>query len=235
MTHETPHINLEEDSLLAAEYVLGVQEAALRHDIEVRISRDPSFAALVKDWESLLSPMNSAYDLTPTPAHIKRDLMTRLFGEKAANSNGLWHSVKFWRGAAASALAVSLIAIGLSFVERQPVSTTDPLVAWLQAESGTVRFIAYYQIGNDVVRLLKLEAEKTADQDYELWLIEADGTPQSLGVLQDRPRSTVELSQEFIEKINAGDSFAISIEPLGGSPTGEVTGPVIASGISSRL
>mgnify|MGYP000616225702 CR=1 FL=1 len=77
--------------------------------------------------------------------------------------------------------------------------------------------------------------QKADDQDYELWLIEADGTPQSIAVIADSDSQTVLISPAFREKIDADDIFAVSIEPLGGSPTGDVTGPVIADGQSRSI
>ena len=57
------------------------------------------------------------------------------------------------------------------------------------------------------------------DQDFELWLVRADG-PVSVGVFRsDDSRATVLLDRD----IQPGDAVAISIEPVGGSPTGAPT------------
>jgi len=235
MTGETTDTLPEENNVLAAEYVLGVLEAGPRLAAAARIERDLDFAAMVKIWEQRLDSLNAAYAPVAPPADLKQKLMTRLFGHQETKSQGPWQTLKFWRGVATGALAVSLIAIGMSLFDRQPALTSEPLIASLQADTGSVRFIAFYETGTNEIRVSKLEAEKTPQQDFELWLIEADGIPQSLGVIPNTGRSSIGLSAAFVSKINAGDTFAVSIEPLGGSPTGEVTGPVIAAGVSSLL
>lgn len=235
MTQDTPNIFPEDSDILAAEYVLGLLEAAPRRDAASRIERDPDFAARVETWQRHLEPMNMAYEITVPPAHIKQKLMHRLFGKLDSQSQSLWQSLKLWRSIAVGALAVSFIAVGLSISDRQAAPVSEPLIASLQAETGDIRFLAFYEAGTDKIKLSKLDAEKTSEQDFELWLIEADGTPQSLGVIPDMQRSTVNLTEDFVQRINAGDTFAVSVEPLGGSPTGAVTGPVIAAGISNLL
>ena len=50
--HEPPTTDL-----LAAEYVLGVLDAAQRREAQARIDRDPAFARLVSEWDARLAPM----------------------------------------------------------------------------------------------------------------------------------------------------------------------------------
>ena len=235
MTDATADNTPEDDNVLAAEYVLGVLDAAPRRAATERIEREPDFAANVKAWEGRLESFNASYAPVTPPPGLKAKLMTRLFPNADRKPQGAWQALKFWRGFAAGALAAGLIAFAMSSIDRQPALTADPLVASLQADTGSVRFVVLYQPGTDEVHISKLDAEKTPQQNYELWLIEADGTPQSLGVLSDKDRNALTLSGEFVRKINAGDTFAISIEPAGGSPTGEVTGPVIAAGVCNLI
>ena len=51
----------------------------------------------------------------------------------------------------------------------------------------------------------------------------------------DGGETRVKLKPELAVKISAGDAFAVSDEPKGGSPTGEATGPVIAVGATSEI
>ena len=225
----------EDDNSLAAEYVLGVQPAELRETLAKRLQSDASFAVLVAQWENHLAPMNDGYENAVPPAHIKTALFKRLFPDTVKQRSGLWNSLAFWRGLTAGAVALSAIIIGSNVLTTAPTAETMPIIASLQADTGDVRFMAYYEAGTDEIRLSKVSSEKSTDRDYELWLIKADGTPQSLGVITDADSARITLTADYIAKINAGDTFAVSIEPLGGSPTGAVTGPVIAAGVSSSL
>ena len=59
----------EEEDNLAAEYVLGVLDAAARRDVDRRIARDPAFAAEVAAWEARLAPLADAVrPITPRAA-----------------------------------------------------------------------------------------------------------------------------------------------------------------------
>ena len=69
----------------------------------------------------------------------------------------------------------------------------------------------------------------------ELWLIPAGGKPLPLGVLlADRP-TQITIPPAFADQARRDAIFAVSLEPPGGSPTGEPTGPVIGSGKLTNL
>jgi anti-sigma-K factor RskA len=40
----------------------------------------------------------------------------------------------------------------------------------------------------------------------------------------------IEVPRDLVTRIGADSALAVSLEPTGGSPTGQPTGPVIASG-----
>ncbi|MGW6333868.1 anti-sigma factor [Nocardia rhamnosiphila] len=50
--------------------------------------------------------------------------------------------------------------------------------------------------------------------DYQLWLIDASGTPRSAGVLTDLPGA----SDPYVTEFTGSDQLAITLEPDGGSP-----------------
>jgi anti-sigma-K factor RskA len=58
-------------------------------------------------------------------------------------------------------------------------------------------------------------------QVHELWVIAPGANPVSLGLLQDAPLVVT------YPVPPAGFVLAVSVEPAGGSPTGQPTGPVI--------
>jgi anti-sigma-K factor RskA len=68
-----------------------------------------------------------------------------------------------------------------------------------------------------------------------LWVIPADGTPHSLGVLRTQGATALTLRPENRQRIAAGAVLAVTVEPVGGSPSGLPTGPVVAKGILSRV
>jgi anti-sigma-K factor RskA len=64
----------------------------------------------------------------------------------------------------------------------------------------------------------------------ELWLIPDDGKPRPMGLIDPSKPATMPMPPEFRPLAKAKATLAISIEPLGGSPTGSPTGPVVATG-----
>jgi anti-sigma-K factor RskA len=65
---------------------------------------------------------------------------------------------------------------------------------------------------------------------FEVWVLPAGGgAPRSLGVLEQLD-GELRLAAERAALLGAGAKLAISLEPVGGSPTGAPTGPVVLFG-----
>nr|WP_244926203.1 anti-sigma factor [Agrobacterium deltaense] len=57
----------------------------------------------------------------------------------------------------------------------------------------------------------------------------------SLGVFQPGTNGDLVIPADMRGTITDGTTFAISVEPFGGSPTGQATGPFIAIGTARHL
>jgi anti-sigma-K factor RskA len=68
---------------------------------------------------------------------------------------------------------------------------------------------------------------RPAGHDYELWALPKDGNPVSLGVLPAEGTSTRVLTAMQKAALASSSQLAVSIEPTGGSPTGQPTGEVL--------
>jgi len=84
----------------------------------------------------------------------------------------------------------------------------------------------YAQRDRLVVRSPQL-ASKPANRDYELWALPPGEPAVSLGVMPVRGELARVLSAEQRRALAVSTQVAVSVEPLGGSPTGHTTGPVI--------
>ena len=70
----------------------------------------------------------------------------------------------------------------------------------------------------------------------ELWLIPADGKPRPVGLLQGRQAGHASHCPPIWSALAKSNAvLAVSLEPPGGSPTGQPTGPVIATGKLTSL
>ena len=67
----------------------------------------------------------------------------------------------------------------------------------------------------------------------ELWLIPAGQKPISVGLITRDQPTTLTLAPALLVRLGPTALLAVSVEPAGGSPTGQPTGPVIAKGAIS--
>jgi anti-sigma-K factor RskA len=223
------------DEMLAAEYVLGVLPADERRALASRMEEDASFLRLVEAWENQLSPLNADYADVEPPASAKAMLDVRLFGtgERSVpvSRAGILQSLAFWRSLAAAAVATLLVVIALSFLQTPPSAPPAArLVASLASDQSDVRYLVVYDAHTNEIGLSHVTGDRDTDRDFELWAIAGDGSPVSLGIVPVGASVHLAVAPAHREMIASGIVFAISLEPEGGSPTGQPTGPVVAAG-----
>lgn len=212
----------DEADMLAAEYALGVLDAADRAQAEARIAADPAFAAAVQDWAARLAPMDAHYPEVPAP-NLLPQIEARLFG-RPAKAAPWWQTRLFGAFAGALATAAFAVVVILSQPPVGPVFQGQP-VARL-AGAAAVVFTVAYDPQAQRLRVSRSGGPAAPEaQDYELWAIAPGRPPASLGIIGPEG-----LERPF--EPAAGLLFAVSVEPRGGSPTGLPTGPVIATGFT---
>ncbi|MER8979823.1 anti-sigma factor [Mesorhizobium sp. M0870] len=226
----------EGDDLLAAEYVLGVLDADERQIVSRRIDADTVFARLVESWEVSLSPLAAAYREVEPSVSVKTAVDRRLFANAAAvttpaeSRGGLWSSLAFWRGLAAAAAAALAIYIAVPVLNPPVEQPQARLVASLAAEGSDVRYLAVYDAAHHEIGLSHVSGERASGKDFELWMIEGKNPPVSMGVIPAGATAHIVVSPAAQQKLAQGAVLAVSLEPSGGSPTGQPTGPVVAAG-----
>ena len=222
------------DEIVAAEYVLGVLPAEERVAAARRIDVDATFARLVDRWEVWFAPIAAAYQPIEAPAGAKAAIDRRLFaaGDPAPRAAGgtFWSSLAFWRALAALAIAALAIYIAVPFISPPVQAPAARLVASLAAEGSDVRYLAVYDAASGQVSLSHVSGERGAGKDFELWVIQGKNAPVPMGVIPAGDTARLAVSPDTKAKIDAGAVLAVSVEPTGGSPTGQPTGPVVAAG-----
>jgi anti-sigma-K factor RskA len=200
----------EEDDALAAEYVLGVLDLAERAAAEARLKRDPLFADLVSNWEAKLGGLNDAFAEAPAPDLLPQ-IEARLFPKAAPQRS------RFGFGWLSGALVAAVLAL-------VSIATLAPPRAELVASLSTADNRLAYNVTQfgDTLQITRVAGVPAVDgQVHELWIIAPGANPVSLGLLEDKPLVINYPSPP------TGYVFAVSVEPAGGSPTGQPTGPVI--------
>lgn len=219
--------------LVAAEYVLGVLGAEERREVERRLMHEPALAAEVAFWEERLGGLADAVAPVAPPQHTWSQIEAAIASPQAARPASLWQNLAFWRGfsIASGTLAAASIA-ALVYIGLIPAARA-PLMATLAGSSGQPNVVAALT-GNDL--LVVPAALLTNDpRAVELWLILPNQSPHSLGLIHPGQAMRLTIPPDLADRLTPDAALAISLEPPGGSPTGQPTGPVIASGRLTRL
>lgn len=231
MSDTLDHNGLPEDELLAAELALGVLEGAERTTAEHRAIRDHGFARLVEEWEQRLAPLAAEISEASPPPQV----WDRISGALPAQTprTGLWHSLKFWRGAsfASGALAAACLA-GLFYLGT--FAPQQALIATIEG-GGHRHFVATVGSARGTVAVVPAAFSADATRVPELWLIPPDGRPRAVGLLRADQTVVLALPPELAALAKNNAVLAVSLEPPGGSTTGLPTGPVIATGKLTSL
>jgi anti-sigma-K factor RskA len=226
----------EGDDIVAAEYVLGVLPADERATATRRIDTDSVFARLVDRWEVYFAPLAAAYQAVEAPAGVKPAIDRRLFTPAAQQPReagpGLLSSLGFWR-ALAAALVVAFAVYAAYPLVVPPVAEQRLVASIAPAEASGVQYLAVYDVQAGEVSLSRVSGEPGANQDFELWMVEGQNAPVSMGVIPQGATARLPVSPATAARLAGGVALAISREPLGGSPTGTPTTVVAAGGLQS--
>jgi anti-sigma-K factor RskA len=225
------------DDILAAEYVLGVLPAEERQAAAARIDAEPAFSRLVDRWEVDFSPMQAAYQPVEPPASVKVAIDRRLFSSTAqatVEKASLWSSLAFWRGLAAAAVAAFALYVAVPLINPPAQQPQAQLIASLAADGSDVHYLVIYDPAKGEVGLSHVSGDRASGKDFELWMIEGNNPPVSMGVIPAEA-GRLAVSEANRAKLAAGSVLAVSLEPTGGSPTGQPTGPVVAAGPLSAI
>jgi anti-sigma-K factor RskA len=230
---DTPdHSGVPDDDLLAAEFVLGVLAGTERAAAQRLFERDRNFAALVAQWEQRLAPWaGEIAEVAPPPAIWDR--IAAALPAEQPRSAGWWQSLAFWRGLSLATGALAAACIGaLVYLGNAPQPA--PLVAAIEG-GGHRAFVAAIDRKHGTIAVLPASYTADATRDPELWLIPADGKPRPLGMLRADRAVSITIPPELVAQTVGNATLAVSLEPPGGSPTGQPTGPVIATGKLTSL
>jgi anti-sigma-K factor RskA len=177
----------------------------------------------------------------PRPATAARAAPVR-------NVVDLTRSLGRWRQAAAglAAIAAVLLAVVVTAaldpqmlpaplrpkpveIVRTVTKEANPgrFVAVLQASSISPAFILTVDVASRTATVRRVAAEPLAGKSYELWLIsDRFAAPRSLGLVGGAEFARPTLASYDPTTISDA-TYAVSLEPEGGSPTGAPTGPVL--------
>lgn len=222
-------LSAELANALAAEYVLGTLRGRARKRFEVLAHAEPDVAAIVRSWEDALTPLAERVAPVEPPARAWRDIEARILPARAAPAAG----VAFWRsfGLISGGLASVLLAFFL-YISTGPRS--EPMfVAVLTAPDAVPRMVVSMH-SPDLLRVRMVKpwgGPAMEGKALELWVLPKQGAPRSLGMVVNAMGDTLIRIKATDARVEGANALAVSMEPPGGSPTKQPTGPVLCKGM----
>ena len=206
---------------LAAEYVLGTLSGGARRRFDALLPAHPALRQAVAGWEKRLLTMALKAEAVQPAPRVWTAIEDKLGWAPPPRVSSL--RVRFWQAFAAAATVVAVV-LGTS---TPHAPTEAPMIVVLHATKGTETLVAGLSADRQQISIQPLQkVALTSDQSLELWALKKDGPPASLGVIASDKLTAV--NKHALPKDTKG--LAVSLEPLGGSPTGAPTGPVLFVG-----
>ena len=244
--------DVPDPDMAAAELALGLIEGDERARALRRVLADPGFAQSVDAWRTRLAQLFDLWpEMTPSGgvfARIERSIDSPALPtvEPVRRTGLLWPGI----AAIASLIAASMLLVVLFRpAPTAPGPRTAPVVAALPAKmlvaaispdttavpnASSAPVTAVYDPTTGGLRLTEA-ALADANRSAELWIIGADATPRSLGLLRGKGATTLTVNRAHRALLAAGATLAVSLEAVGGSSTGLPQGPVVAKGTLSQV
>ncbi|MCF7701245.1 anti-sigma factor [Loktanella sp. M215] len=225
---------------LSDDYVLGLLTPAEAELMEAIIARDTALAQRVGALRDQLLPLDLSADPVTLPdgftAKVLRKLPTQDLEEApssgaaavvAANAPG----APGRRALGLIAAVVAGLALGIGFTGMRPLPAPTVVAVLVDADGVPQAVIDDY--GNDTATVrFVADIAVPADRTLQVWTLPSqDMGPTSLGTL-DRTAPTL-LNFTDLPDPGAQQLYEVTLEPLGGSPTGRPTGPIIGKGFAA--
>jgi anti-sigma-K factor RskA len=210
-------MSIDSDDLndLAGEYVLGTLAGADRAAFEGRLPRDAAAMRAVALWAHHLQPLADAV----TPAIPAPQLWQRIERElglptKTKSRAPMW---------IAAAVAAAIVAVAFLFPDLYMKPDVNAVAQLAPPTGGAPAFVV--SVLDDQAKLLirASSAPSQPNNSYELWVVPQTGAPISLGVVEQTGETEREVAENLRPLLAVGGTLAVSLEPVGGSPTGAPT------------
>jgi anti-sigma-K factor RskA len=224
-----------DDDFAAAEYALGSLDPSERATLAARRLRESELDEAIRSWEERLAPLAEAIPELEPPRDLLPAIEARIRGASPDTPGNaaivtLERSIRLWRGLAiAASVLAGVLAIG--FVAREATRQSAPreYVAILQKDAASPAIEVTVNLDKQELTVRPVAAQVPPGKSYELWIIDAKlGAPRSLGLIGDTPRGA-SLSA-YDPAVVAGATYAVTVEPPGGSPTGQPSGAPVFVG-----
>lgn len=223
-----------DSSPLAAEYVLGVLGTPERRTFEQRLAQEPALRREVEFWQERLGALVS--EVTPVePPAAAWNRIDAAIASQSAPATSLWNNLSLWRWATIGSSMIAAASLAFVAVIVRGIGSMPPLVAKLDSNAGQTGFVASVDPSRQGLTIVPAAITNLNQRVLELWLIQPNDKPRSLGLIETGRPIHINIPSDLVRGITFDATLAVSLEPPGGSPTGQPTGPVVATGKLTNL
>jgi anti-sigma-K factor RskA len=211
---------------LAGEYVLGVLDEPEASEVAGALASNAELRRAVMFWEEQLHPLSELAVPAEPPPGTWEAIEARVSGPRLKPATPrYWDNIALWRWSTAG-LAAAAAGLVL-WIALTPAAGPSFVAVLHPPQQDQASWIATAGRSGLVVRAVSA-ATAPNERVLELWAIAPGAArPRSLGVIP--ANGQLKLSP-LPPELGDGATLAISIEPLGGSPTQQPTGPVVFVG-----
>jgi anti-sigma-K factor RskA len=209
----------------AAEYVLGTLTGAERAEFDRQLAGDADLQALVAAWSARLQPLSEQLAPIDPPTSLWPRIATAI---DPASVVPLTSRRQRWI-IAAGAIAASIL---LAIATTQFRGTPEPMgVAQLASttQSAAAFTISLSEQGAQITTK-PTSVTAITGKSFELWVVPTGKPPISLGVVDATQPTERPLNFGLRAALRNGVTMAVTLEPAGGSPTGQPTGAIVFAG-----
>lgn len=248
-------MNEQQFAELSAASALGALDAEQQQAFDLALTMHPEWRGIAeRDLETAAALADYAPEVDP-PAELRHHILTRIalapqtdavpIGATPAPSTGAIQTqsrTRWMRSMFALAASfVLLVALGFTavsindWVNRPPEvvalqevqSAPDAQSATAQIEGGGESTVYWADSVGKAVIVSDGLPQIADDQSYELWFVRGDESPIPAGAFAASGQRTETWILDG--EMEPGDTIAITIEPAGGSPTGEPTSDAVVA------
>ena len=216
----------DDDRVFAAEYVLGLLSDADLSRAEYRLGSDPAFRAEVVAWQEDFDTLTDPMPEVAPPAQVWRGIEAAL--DTPMTTRPKRSGISLLGYALAGLMAAGLAWVVVNSGVMTPAA--PEFQARIAAEDSALVFAAAYDVDTGELALARQTGAAATGRSLEIWLIAEGQAPVSVLVWPDASEAEVVTLPAELAANLPGAVLAISDEPLGGSPTGQPTGAVLALG-----
>lgn len=219
MNYKTPTLR----RALAADYAIGLMPPTARRRFEQLLLEDAALRVELEQWQESLVTLTDALPEQPVPERVWQGITARIEPQElhVPQKRPFWNWLRVTVAVCSLVIAVTLGVI----YNRDEARYSATLVS---ADAQPALRVRAHESYLQVVPLTLAAIDP--GRSLELWAIPANGKPISLGVIPVGGKGKVELNDMQKELIGRPIALAVSLEPEGGSPTGQPTGPVLYQG-----